>query len=129
MPQASDLVIKNSATVDKTFALISPAAGDGGIAEWALKEGTISSVFPRITASAHKTPRGRVLTLKLKFPSSYTDTVTGLTNVASAAEVNVKVSVPADYPELRKDDFVAFTANAMAHALVKAMTRDAVSAT
>jgi len=128
MPQATNLVIKNAANVDKTFELISPSAGDGGIAEWALKEGTISSVFPRITASAHKTPRGRVLTEKFRYPSSYNDAVTGLTNVGSAAEVNVKISVPMDYPEAKKDDFIAFTVNAMQHALFKAMMRDATSA-
>lgn len=129
MPQASDIIVKNAASVDKTFALITPAAGDGGIAEWALKEGTISAVFPRITASSHKTPRGRVLTEKFRYPSSYNDAVTGLTNVGSAAEVNVKISVPSDYPENKKDDFVAFTVNAFQTALLKAMMRDAVSAT
>lgn len=129
MPQATNLIVKNAANVDKTFELVTPAAGDNGIAEWALKEGTISSVFPRITASAHRTPRGRVLTEKFKFPSSYQDSVTGLTNVGSAAEVNIKISVPNDYPEAKKDDFVALTVNAFQTALMKALMRDAVSAT
>ena len=57
MPQATDLIIKNAANQDKTFALITPAAGDGGVARWALKEGTISSVFPTITSSATATSR------------------------------------------------------------------------
>lgn len=129
MPQAQNLVIQDAASVEKTFELISPAAGDGGIAEWALKEGAISSVFPRITASAHKTTRGRVLTEKFRFPSSFSDTITNLTNVGPSAEINVKVSMPADYPEAMKDNVVAFTSNAMQHALLKAMMRDAVSAT
>lgn len=128
MPQAINLTIKNAVDADKTFELITPAAGDGGIAEWALKEGVISSVFPRLTASAHKTPRGRVLTTKLRLPSSYQDAVTGLTNVGSAAEVNIKVSMPADYPEAKKDDFVAFTRNVISHALLQSMMRDATSA-
>lgn len=128
MPQASNIVVKNAAAVDKTFELISPAAGDGGVAEWALKEGTISSVFPRITHSAQKTPRGRNASLKVRIPSSYTDTVTGLTNVGSAFEVNVKVAVPADFPELKKDDAVAFTANIMTNALMKSLIRDAGTA-
>lgn len=129
MPQATNLVIKNAANVDKTFTLMSPAAGDGGIAMWALKEGTISSVFPKITISASPTPRGRNATLKLRFPSSYTDSVTGLTNVNSSAEVNIKVAVPDDYPEALKDDFAAYVKNAIANAVVLACVRDAVPAT
>lgn len=129
MPQATNLVVKNAAAVDKTFTLITPAAGDGGVAEWALKEGTISSVFPRVTASAHATPRGRNCAVKIRVPSSFTDSVTGLTNVGSAFEVNVKVAVPADFPEALKDDCVAFATNALSTALLKAMIRDAVPAT
>lgn len=128
MPQAIDLVVKNAANVDKTFALITPAAGDGGVAEWALKEGTISAVFPRFTASARKTPRGRVLTEKFRLPSSYNDTVTGLTNVGSSAEANIKISMPEDFPEVRKDDFVAYATNLFITALNKAMMRDCVNA-
>ena len=129
MPQATNLVVKNAASVDKTFTLITPAAGDGGVAEWALKEGTISSVFPRVTASAHATPRGRNCAIKLRIPSSFTDSVTGLTNVGSAFEVNVKVAVPGDFPEALKDDCVAFATNAVATALLKAVIRDAIPAT
>lgn len=131
MPQATDLVIKNGAGTDKTFNLLTPAAGDGGIAEWALKEGTISSVFPMITASAGKSQNrtSRVLKLKLYVPSSYTDAVTGLTNVGSRAEVNVSVTVPNDFPEAKKDDFVAFFKNGVATVLLQSMIRDALPAT
>lgn len=56
MPQATDLVINNGAgtPVAKTFTLMAPAAGDNSLASWALKEGTISSVFPKITALADR---------------------------------------------------------------------------
>lgn len=129
MPQASNLIIKNAANVDKTFELLSPAAGDGGIAEWALKEGQISTVFPRITLSAGKTGKGRNAKLKVKTPSSFQDAVTGLTNVASAAEFNATYSVPSDFPESKKDDFIAFVTGAVNSALMKACGRDALSAT
>lgn len=132
MPQATDLVIKNGAgtPVDKTFTLMAPAAGDNSVATWALKEGTISSVFPKITALARKTTnQSRTLQVKLRLPSSYTDTVTGLTKVASAFEFNGSISVPDDFPENLKPDAVAFTANLLNHALIKAMMRDAVPAT
>lgn len=131
MPQATDLTIANGATtpVSKTFSLLTPAAGDGGIASWALKEGTISSVFPSITARSVRTPRGRNLTIKFRLPSSYTDAVTGLTMVGSAGEMNVKVTVPDDLPETLKADFVAFGTNLFQQALIKAMLKDALPAT
>lgn len=132
MPQATDLVIGNGepTPVAKTFNLISPAAGDGGIASWALKEGVISSVFPTITASASRTQNSsRKLTVKLRLPSSYTDTVTGRTNVGSAGEMNVSFSMPADFPEALKNDYVAFCTNALNTPLFKSMIRDALSAT
>lgn len=127
MPQATDLVINNGAgtPIAKTFTLLSPAAGYNSVAEWALKEGTISSVFPRITALARPTGNAaKKSQIKIKVPSSYTDTVTGLTKVASAFEADISATMPNDFPESLKNDAIAFTANAIAHALFKAMMRD-----
>lgn len=131
MPQAIDLVINNGAgtPVAKTFTLLTPSAGDGSIAEWALKEGAISAVFPRITSTAQRTGNGsRNVKIKLRVPSSYTDTVTGKTLVGSAFEFNGTASVPDDFPEALKSDATAFVKNLVAHALVQAMMRDAVPA-
>lgn len=130
MPQATNLTVKNAANADKTFTLLNPAAGSGGIAEWALREGTISSVFPKLTAMARPTKNAsNVAHIKFKVPSSYTDTVTGLTNVGSAFELNVTASVPDDFPEAIKDDCVALACNIINHVMIRAMIRDAVSAT
>jgi hypothetical protein len=130
MPQAINLVIKNAAAIDKTFALNTPAAGDSGVAEWALKEGLISSVFPKLTASARRTGNNsRKVSIKLRVPSSYVNTTTNLPVVGSAFEANVEATVPDDYPEAMKDDAVAFTANAIATALFKSMIRDGLPAT
>lgn len=130
MPQATNLTVKNAAGVDKTFTLLNPAAGSGGIAEWALREGTISSVFPKLTAMARPTKNAsNVAHIKLKVPSSYTDAVTGLTNVGSAFELNVTASVPDNLPEAIKDDCVAYAVNTINHAMIRAIIRDAVSAT
>lgn len=132
MPQAQDIIVNNGDTppVAKTFTLINPAAGDGGVAMWALKEGLISAVFPSFSAVASKTAnKSRKLTLKLRVPSSYTDSVTGLTAVGSAAEANVTMSIPDDFPELRKDDVTAFLANIISDPLVMEMLHDAYPAT
>jgi hypothetical protein len=125
MPQAEDLVIKNAAGTDQTFTLLAPAAGYNSVAEWALKGGTISSVFPRITALARSTGNSsKKSQIKLKIPSSYTDSVTGLTKVGSGFEADISVSVPDDFPEALKDDAVAYTANMVANAIIKAVYRD-----
>lgn len=131
MPQATNLTLKNGTAADKTFTLVTPAAGDGGIAEWALKEGSISAVFPRITAMAQRNGNrtGRNLKVKMIIPSSYTDTVTGLTSVGSRAEFNATFTVPDDFPQALKPDWVAFASNLMASALLKSMIEDATPAT
>lgn len=129
MPQAADITVDNASAVAKTFTLLSPAAGYGSVAEWALKEGTISSVFPRLTALARSTGnRSKKTQIKLKVPSSYTDSVTGLTRVGSAFEADISVSVPDDFPENRKDDAVAFTINIVQDAIIRAMMRDGLPA-
>lgn len=133
MPQATDLVVNNGATtpVAKTFTLITPSAGLGSIAQWALREGPISSVFPQLTTSANQTKGSgvRSLNVKFKLPSSYTDAVTGLTNVGSHAECNFSVRIPPDFPEALKADLVAYTLNLLNTALLKSMIKDAAPAT
>lgn len=132
MPQATDLVIDNGAAVAKTFTNLAPASGWGGVAEWALKEGTVSSVFPRITLSAKRVQQnggGNSAVLKLAVPASYTDTVTGLTKVSKVAEAFVTVKVPDDFPEALKADFQAFLVNGVANAMVKACLKDGLPAT
>lgn len=133
MPQAIDIVINNGAStpVAKTFTLIAPAAGDGSYANWRLKEGTIASVFPAIAVKAQPNARGnaRKVNVKFRLPSSYTESVTGLTKVGSAFDVDVNVTVPDDFPEVLKNDAVAFTSNLVNTALIKACIRDAVPAT
>lgn len=136
MPQATDLTLKNGAStpVDKLFKLISPAAGFGALAEWALKEGSISAVFPRITAMVREAQKkagrssSKISQHRIRVPSSYLDTVTGQTMVNSAFEANITITVPDDYPEASKADAVAFTKNYVNHALFADMVKDGAPA-
>lgn len=132
MPQAIDLILNNGAItpVAKTFALLTPASGDNSSALWALKEGTISKVFPTIEVSTRRNASGnaRKCMLTMKVPSSYTEAATGLTAVGSAAVINVTATVPADFPEALKNDFIAFFSNAAGNSLIKACLRDALPA-
>jgi hypothetical protein len=66
---------------------------------------------------------------KLQIPSSYTDSVTGLTKVGSGWEFDFSASVPNDFPEALKADAVAFAKNLIAHALIQEMIRDGQPAT
>ena len=129
MPQAIDLVVKNAAGVNKTFTLVSPAAGDGSIAQWALKEGPVSSVFPMYTASSAASPKGRNAKMKFAMPSVYIDNNTGLSMVRNRAESNWSFSIPADFPESLKADWVAYNVGLFSADLTKALMKDAVSAT
>jgi hypothetical protein len=130
MPSAVDLVLNNGSAVAKTFTLYSPASGDNSLAVWKLKEGAIASVFPQITALARATGnQSRKSQHKIRIPSSYTDSVTGLTSVGSAFEASIDVTVPDNFPEALKSDASAFVANYVNHALAKAMMRDGLSAT
>lgn len=129
--QASNIVVKDGLNTNATFLLISPAAGLGGIAQWALRKGPISAVFPTLSASANQTKGSgmRTAMVKFKLPSSYTDTVTGLTNVGSHAEVNLSVKIPQDFPEALKGDLEAFSVNLIGSDIIRSMVRDATPAT
>ena len=132
MPQATDIVLLNGAAspVEKTFTLVSPAAGDNSYANWRLKEGAISTTFPRIAiATKANNNKARKANIKLQIPSSYKDEATGLTRIGSAFDMNVDVTVPDDFPEVLKADAVAYASNLMAHAIVQAVMRDAAPAT
>ncbi len=131
MPQAVALVLANGAStpVNKTFNLDSPSAGFGSVASWSLREGTISKVFPKITSAAQAGNDRNKVNAILTVPSSYTDAVTGLTQVGSAFQFKLEVTVPKDFPESLKPDALAFSKNLVANALIQSMMQDGLPAT
>lgn len=129
MPQATNIVVKNAAAVDKTFTLLSPAPGYGAPAEWALREGATSVAYPTLTLSAVRTQnRSRKVAIKIRKPATYMSVATGLPVVSSALEFNGTVSVPDDFPDDQKDDGIAFVANLIGSPLVKSCMRDGLPA-
>lgn len=132
MPQAIDLVVNDgqATPVARTFALLTPSASDGSSAIWQYKSGANSSVFPTITASARKNASrtARKLDITVKIPYAIADVNMGITRPGSAVMLNASVTVPDDYPETSKADATAFVTNVFTNALIKAMVRDAVSA-
>lgn len=123
---ANNITVKNGSNVDKTFTLLSPAAGYGSIAAWALKEGVTSTIFPKVTATATQGPQSASAHIKIAMPSSYTDPATGLTVVKNRAEANLKIAIPADFPEASKDDWAAYVCNLLASAELRGVIRDAL---
>lgn len=136
MPQATDIIVNNGAAtpVAKTFSLITPMAGYGGIAEWMLKEGSSQVAFPRVTYTARDITSSsrRKCQIKVRLPAVYTDAVTGMPVLLSAAEFNGEVTMPHGFPEAAKADFIAYVKNVISHTLISGSTgalKDAVPLT
>lgn len=136
MPQATNFTIKNGAAtpVDKTFTLISPAAGYGGVADWRLKEGGAEVEFPSVTYTARDISQSqrRKAQMKIRVPAVYTDQITQQPALLNFAEANVEITMPMGYPENQKADFIAFVKNSIAHAMFSGADgalRDAVPLT
>lgn len=130
MPSAINIVVKNFTNVDKTFTLVSPAAGFGSNAEWKLKEGAIVGAFPTLTSQARKTGnKSQVTQIKFSMPVTYIDTTQGRTIVGPSAQMNATFSMPDDFPEANRDDFAAFCGNLVKNAVITAQVRDGVPAT
>lgn len=130
MPQAQNIVVKNAANADKTFTLISPAAGYGSLAEWKLKAGAIVGAFPSLTLLARKTSnRSQVAQVKFNMPYSYVDTTTSRTHIGVSAQMNATFSMPDDFPEAERDDFAAYCGNIVKNAIITASLRDGHPAT
>jgi hypothetical protein len=129
MPQATDLVVKNASDVDKTFTLLAPAAGFGGLASWALKEGPTSNVYPTFSAQAIQQASANMrLHFRFKMPAYYTSVTTGLPVVNNAVEWHLTGVVPSAYPQASVPDSVAFASNLILTDLVQEMMAGAGSA-
>lgn len=125
-----NIVVKNAANADKTFTFVSPAAGYESLATWHLKEGAIQGVFPVLTAMAKPTAnKSQVGKLRLRVPSSFVDSSTGQVNVGPSIEFNLTVSIPKAFPEVAKDDAVAYFQKLIASAPLSAFLRDAFPVT
>lgn len=129
MPQATNITVKNASNVDKTFTLLTPAAGDQGVAQWALKEGASMITFPQLSVVTQRKPSSRSIRVKFFVPVISTDTITGVDSVRNRAEANLSLAIPLDFPESNKDDLVAYLTNLLSSSLMKSALRDALPLT
>lgn len=128
---ATNLVVKNAAGVDKTFTVITPAAGDGSIAEWQdLTAGLTPSVRPAITYSTRRNGNAaRKGDFKVVVPVGFTNPDTGLVERVVRWEADVRLTVPDNCPDTVCADGAAFVGNALALTVIKALTQRAYPAT
>lgn len=125
MPNASNIIVQNASATDKTFEVLTPSGGDGGVARYALKEGAAPVAFPSMTVMARPTTNAsRKTSVKIHVPHTYIDPVTGLLKKGPAFELNVEASMPDAYPESTRDDAVAYGVNLVASTLMRQVFRD-----
>jgi hypothetical protein len=131
MPAAANMVLNNAAAVAKTFTLLQPSAGLNSNAEWALQEGAIVGVFPRITSQVRVNTSGksRVSQHKLIVPQAIVDSTTSTTQVGARFECNLTVTVPDAFPTASRADAAAYLKNYVANAIAQAIIQDAIPAT
>lgn len=125
MPNAVNIIVQNASAVNKTFEVLTPSGGDGGVARYALKEGSAPVAFPSMTVVARPTTNASRKTLtKVHVPFTYTDPVSGLLKKGPAFELNIEASMPDAYPEDMRDDAVAYGVNLAASTLMRQVFRD-----
>jgi len=134
MPQATQtLVVKDANLNDVTYDLIAPASGYGAVAEYAAKAGaTVRGAYKRFTILVRdsKGPKASKITqLKATMPFVRTDLMSGLTMIAGRAEMNITVTIPADFPVDDIPNFVATAQNLLKTTLVTAVIVDGGPAT
>lgn len=134
MPQAADLSILDglATPVARTFVLRTPCAGDNSPALWTYNLGAHMETFPKFTLSSRKgngAKPSRKCFVKFQMPFSLVDPSTGETRVVSEASFSAEVTVPTNFPESSKNDFIAFATNGVNNAIIKACLRDGMPAT
>lgn len=135
MPQATNLVLKDSTSTDRTFKLLAPAAGFGSVASWAYQANGAPNLYPRITnmvragqGSGGTRLQTTVNQSKIRVPFGYLDE-NGVPYVTAFMEANISVTIPDSVPDASLGDFTAFLKNYVASALFQATLTDRAPAT
>lgn len=131
MPQQSAIVVKDvDGTTDVTFATITPAAGNGGVAEWALKEGGSPAGYVKLTLVSDRTGvPGRRNRMKMQVPVSWVDADTGLRIRGKFVEFDGTFTVPDEVPDAVRARAQALIGNVVKSAHMVACNTDAEPST
>lgn len=124
MPTATDMTVKKyDGTTDIVWTLISASGGDKSPAVW--RSNTSSGTQGQkpsflMTARANQDGTVRRVDVSGKFPSVYTNSSTGQTEVRSTMTMNASFAVPQNVVTADINEFGAQVTNLIAHALMKA---------
>lgn len=119
MPQASNIVLKNAAGIDKTFTLATPASANSP-AVWFLQEGANKGVYPKLECSSARAGSGDARKVKwtLTVPEAVTD-ANGVTRPSVKEFFNTDATTPTLASAGVIADAVAFQESLMQSALFK----------
>jgi hypothetical protein len=125
MPTAANLTVKkNDGTTDIVWTNISAAGGDKSPAVWrsATASGT-QGQQPSLTMTARSNQDGTVrrVDVNAKFPSVYTNSATGQTEVRSVMTFSGSFAVPQNVAATDINEFSAQIPNLIATALTKSV--------
>lgn len=125
MPQMANITVKKADGVtDVVYVNQAPASGDSTPARWRVDAiGTVPMNRPTFSVMSKSASNGatRVVSGKLVFPETYTDTATGLVSVRSSVSLSFDCRVPqlltdatiaeavAQFPNLLKDILIQNT--------------------
>lgn len=123
MPTAANITVKKADnTTDQVWTLVAASGGDKTPAAWRNESatGTIGQRPTFLCSSRWSGDRqSRRLDMKGSFPSVYTDTNSGLTQVRATAVMNASLVVPVTMLDADISEFAAQIANLMASTLLK----------
>lgn len=133
MADMANIVVKAAnGTTDVTMVKVQPAGGDGQPAMW--REDAASGAPGQkpalsVTSRWNGPKTARRVEASFKGHQTYTDTTTGLLQVANTLPISLSAVVPQGMPTAVADEIIARAVNSFASALFKQMLREGYAAT
>lgn len=123
MPNMASITIKKAdGTTDVTYVNQSPASGDATPARWRVEAiGSVPGNRPTFTVFSKSTANGaaRVVTGKLVFPETYTDSTTGLVAIRNTASASFTAIIPQNLTDITIAETAAQFANLFRATLIQ----------
>jgi hypothetical protein len=119
---ANITVKKDDGTTDVTYTAVVASGGDKSPAVWRDNSfGGTSGQRPelRVSSRANGDNTARRVDLQFTYPSLYTDTSTGLTNVSARANFTASAVIPGNMPDTFAAEFGAQVGNLIAASLIE----------
>lgn len=133
MPTMANITVKASnGSTDVIYNAVTASGGDKSPAIWRNDAfgGTVGQRPElRIKSAPNGSNNSRKVEGNYTFPQLYTDTTTGLSKVATRANVSYSLSVPTDMADASLAEFAAQFGNLMAAALIKSIHNTGYAAT